>query len=68
VRDLTRGRLPLSLALLAPLIAGCSGGGATQDTVPTAPPITAENLKSKAADVNAGAAGMKPPGVQVPRH
>jgi hypothetical protein len=51
--------------LLAPL-AGCSGGS-TQDTVSTAPPVTKDNLGGLAKDINAGGAGMKPPGVSVPK-
>ncbi|WP_406697553.1 hypothetical protein V5E97_01715 [Singulisphaera sp. Ch08] len=52
--------------LVAPL-AGCGSGGSTPDTVSTGPPVTEENLKDLSKQINAGGAGMKPPGVSTPK-
>ncbi|WP_020465916.1 hypothetical protein [Singulisphaera acidiphila] len=57
--------LAVFAVLVAPL-AGCSGGGTTQDTVPTQPPVTKENAADVSKQINAGAAGFKPPGVRSP--
>ena len=56
-------RLMILAVLVAPL-AGCGAEGTTVDKAPTAPPITKENGKDLAKDINAGGAGMKPPGVK----
>jgi len=52
-------------AVLASTLAGCSGGGTTQDTAPTSPPITSESLKSNIDEINAAQGGIKnAPGVK----
>ena len=64
MRVLTNLSRMLVLAVLAAPLTGC-GDATTVDTKPTAPPITEENAKDMAKEINAGAGagGMKSPGV-----
>lgn len=67
MRMLTTLNRVVVLPALAAFLVGCSGGGGTLEPAPTAPPITADNAKDMAKDINAGAGGMKSPGVSIPK-